>query len=149
MPLDGHRGHGGVAGWRVGFPATAIIGGARRAEIDMRDIRSYPKLGRLVVRPFAFAFSTGHRHHHFTGLGLACSSSTHVYVVDDLDPSAPVPTSHALPRKNAPAALAHVRQSIAENLLQSRARCHIATTSISWFWHPRLQKLAALPPYPP
>jgi hypothetical protein len=148
MPLDGHRGHGGVAGWRVGFPATAIIGGARRAEIDMRDIRSYPKLGRLVVRPFAFAFSTGHRHHHFTGLGLACSSSTHVYVVDDLDPSAPVPTSHALPRKNAPAALAHVRQSIAENLLQSRARCHIATTSISWFWHPRLQKLAALPPYP-
>jgi hypothetical protein len=71
MPLDGHRGHGGVAGWRVGFLATAIIGGARRAEIDMRDIRSYPKLGRLVVRPFAFAFSTGHRHHHVTGLG-AC-----------------------------------------------------------------------------
>ena len=31
MPLDGHRGHAGVAGWRVGFPATAMQCNYRRA----------------------------------------------------------------------------------------------------------------------
>ena len=79
-----------------------------------------------MVRPFAFAFSTGHRHHHVTG--LACSARPqiiHVYYVDvDLDPSAPVPTSHALPRKNA------LPTAQVNHLLQSRARCHTATTSI-------------------
>jgi len=51
MHLDGHRGHGGVAGWRGGvFPGDAIIGEAGAETRDMQIISKTRKAGGPSIR---------------------------------------------------------------------------------------------------
>ena len=134
-------------GWgSLQLQCNAIIGGrgARRHE----TCGSYPKLGRLVVRPFAFAFSTGHRHHHVTGLG-ACMLLLNPRIrrrrSRSICPSPNQSRFAAEKRSRGPSTSQPI--NCREPLTKSCQAPHCHHLHIR-FWHPRLQKLAALPPYP-